>query len=285
MIKLVKFLPLLPMAALGALFLAPAASATMLPSPLYAYNFDNATSSGVANDGTVSGATLNMRGDWADSGTGVAFSNDLTSNESSADWTPATGETLDIPGDDTASIGAQFKFSNYTGSCSTVNPHIAAVGRDVPQVPGQVYDGEMKIQLCQTSGDVFVQCRIAGESDHSETPLTSSLALVENHDYNVECSKSGDNSVGGPVLTLSVTRDETGVTTTDSKDISASGHILIDQPNAPNNAVSVGNKTPRDSQANNVDGYNGIIYTADVCDSTSQADADFCTDSEFQSLP
>jgi hypothetical protein len=233
---------------------------------LYDYQFANSTGT-VANsapDGpdvplTLTGTT----GAWTSGPNGVKFTGNTTSSESVAYGQVAGGDTIDEPATAAIGFGARFVYEQPTsGECFSNGPNVTQIGLYAAKpVPAQ-----LKLQLsdCQTSStQVMAQCRFAGSltTGTTDTPVTSTLPLVNNTEYNMSCIKSADHA-GMATITINVTPVKTGMTTTNTFSVSAIGYIKSKQ------YISAANIYPLPAQADNTNQLNATINRAVYCAGT-----------------
>lgn len=243
----------------------PAAGAAGGVSALL-YNYEFIGTHGTVVNAAPGGpaATLKLYGTWSPVPQGVRFSGDTTGQASVAYGRPQRGYTLDEPATAAVGFGARIVYERPAGGkCTSDTPNVTQIGRfDSP--------AQAKIQLsdCSVSQTkVMMECRFAGALTVPSTdpPVVSTLPLLGGSAYNVSCVKGPDDADGKTIITLSVTRIQTGQTVTNRFAVPALGAM------ATKSFLSAGNKYPLPAPALNTDQFNGIMARTIYCAGTLRA--------------
>ena len=273
---------------LPVLISAPASASGTL---LWWYKFDSADISGstVAQQASGTYSSVNMTlfaaqsGDWslANSNQGVQFTGNTTADQSVGFAKPSSGSALNVPNANTTGIGAQFTYQTagqFTGCNDT--PNVVEIGRSSTTGGGQL---KLQLSTCNPGVNVFPECRIAGSDStpSNDTPLDSTYALKDGHQYDVWCFKSQGAGDGSAQVTIDLI-DQTeypGLT------VSVTAVRPVGDVTVPNSEyISAANKYHLPTLATNTDQFNGILYTEDVCSGSTASDASSCLTGAFRTI-
>lgn len=244
---------------------------------LYTYNLRDAAANVANSAGANSAVSLRLTGNWTSSTNGVTFSGDLVSKQSVGYAKPTTGYTLNVAASQAVGNAAEFAYQLPTGvTCFPDSVNVTQIGRFASGV------SQVKLQLSKCSvsqTQVFPECRIAGQLTPDKTyAVTGSRSLTAGQPYRVYCMKSADPVSGQSTLTMrtvlldAVNGDQT---TTNIFSIPKTGAIQS------TTYLSVGNKYPLATLANNTDQFTGTVAGVSYCSNPTVTELETCLTSEL----
>lgn len=243
-------------------------------SSLYSYTLDGSSST-IQNDAASNQTTpLYLEGNWAQSSTGVSFSDVDGNNQPTTavgHAKPATGSVMDTSDSFAASVN--FVYEKSITGCTNDSRNLLQIGRAGNGL------SQIKLQLkkCNNNqSDTFMQCRVSGaNSTFATAPMaTNSTPLVDGDAYNATCKKENDSN-GDSRITLTVRPASTNVPVDEVEVVPSIGQFNAVGNNAH---LSVGNKYSGPSTS---DQFVGSVSKVAVCSSSSQAVLDTCIDTEM----
>lgn len=242
---------------------------------LYSYDFANAIGV-VANNAEVNtNVSMTLFGDWTATSTGVAFTGNTTDAQSVGYAKPASGTTITIPTSQAVGAAIMFRYDAPASGCFSDSPNMTQIGSFAKNVT------QIKLQLSncgKSSANVFPQCRMAGSlTPSSVLPVMGTQALADGELYVVQCVKSPDPVSGNATLELKTTRIDAvngNQVTTDTFMVAPTGTM------SSSKYLSVANKYPLPTQANNTDQFVAEVSQVAYCRGASLAGTATCLEAE-----
>ena len=244
---------------------------------LYTYNLRGAGSVIANTAASNTAVSLQLNGDWSSTTAGVDFAGDLVSKQSVGYGKPSSGNTINVAANQAVGNAAEFAYELPNGAtCFPDSVNITQIGRFASG------SSQVKIQLSKcgvSQTQVFPECRIAGSATPAKTfAVTGSQALQAGQAYRVYCLKAADPASGQASVTMkTVLLDDVNgnQTTTNTFSIPKTGLIQS------TTYLSVANKYPLATQANNSDQFTGTVSAVSYCSNATIAEVESCLTDEL----